>query len=190
MGTILVQLHDDENNIDICPVTPAKAIKNKKGESLEEVEAKAQENKIECVEFDGEELVPIQKKIYIPGYTFVKEAVPEQGMHATYRLYKGNNPVGVPLNIEKDVFVKNGSCKVCQEKDVPEEGYNIGDWYLDILLTNNQHVYIKINVMAKQYTAGAGIIINNNNEISIDDTVVVTHDQLNLINFITYRNID
>ena len=185
---VLAQLHDDENNIDIYPATLAKGVTNANGDTLENVEAGAQVNIIECVEFDGTELVPVNKKITIPGYTFVKESVAEEGMAATYRLYKGNTPVGDALNIGKDMFLQSGSCKICETKDTPQAGFNVGDWYLDLVLANatNDHIYINLKGLIDTYTQGTGIIISNN-EVSIDDTVVVTHAQLEAKNFITYN---
>lgn len=147
------------------------------------------ENVIEIIEYDGEELVPVNKKVSIPGYKIIKENIPASGMAATYSLYKGETSTGNTINIPLDVRLTNVQCKICEKKDTPEEGFNKGNWYLDFTIENAEknHIYVNLkDISTGVYSQGTGIIIENN-QIRIDDTIVVTHDQLNAENFITYE---
>lgn len=110
-------------------------------------------------------------------YSLTKEADPGD-YAAVYHLTKDGVNVGEAINIAKDQMLKSVEVKVCAEKDVPVEGLEVGDKYLDFTFLVEKgeevHRYIAIKDMVKPYTAGEGIIITSDNAIAVDEEVIAT----------------
>ena len=117
------------------------------------------------------------QSISVPEYSLRKETDP--GAYAAiYHLTKDGVDVGEAINIAKDQLLKSVEVKTCTEKDVPIEGLNVGDKYLDFTFIVEggveSHSYIAIKDMVKPYSAGEGIIITSDNAITYDPEVLST----------------
>ena len=115
--------------------------------------------------------------IEVPEYSLRKELEPGD-FAAIYHLTKDGEDIGEAINIAKDQLLKSVEVKVCTEKDVPIEGLEIGDKYLDFTFIVEKgeevHRYIAIKDMVKPYTAGEGIVITSDNVITFDQEVIAS----------------
>lgn len=103
-------------------------------------------------------------------YNLIKQEVADEGYSGTYFLTKDGVQQGDKIQIVKDMFIQSGSVKQCITKDVPVEGYEVGDKYIDMLLANseNQHIYINVKDLITPIeieTTGDGNVITS---LSID----------------------
>jgi hypothetical protein len=182
-----IQLKDMNGN-SVFPKTKGALVTNANGQTLEGVQAGAQVNIIETVKVNGSALTPDSNKavnVVIPAaadYTVVKDDVAATGYAATYHLTKDGTNVGAAINIPKDMVVSSGSVETCTQADVPVEGLEVGDKYIDLVLANasNSHVYIPVTDLIDIYTGGNGINVNNN-VISIDTSVVATQSDVSTL---------
>lgn len=105
--------------------------------------------------------------------------------HLTKTVSGVTENIGAAIQIAKDMVAKSGSVKTCTEKDVPVEGYQVGDKYINLVLANSggKHLYILVTDLIDVYTAGTGIAIKNN-EISINSTTLdrITTVETNITN--------
>lgn len=183
-----IQLKDMNGN-SVFPKTKGALVTNANGQTLEGVQAGAQVNIVETVKVNGTALTPDASKavnVVIPAsadYTVVKDDVAATGYAATYHLTKDGTNVGAAINIPKDMVVSSGSVETCTEADVPVEGLEVGDKYIDLVLANasSSHVYIPVTDLVDIYTGGNGINVNNN-VISIDTSVVATQSNISTLN--------
>ncbi len=89
-------------------------------------------------------------KTDVPKYEIEKKEEGAEGFAAVYRLKCtiGDSVTysDVEINIPKDLVIKSGSLKVVEEKNVPYEGAEVGDPYLDIELNDEEttHIYIAV----------------------------------------------
>lgn len=77
------------------------------------------------------------------------------------------------------MFVQSGSVKTCETADKPVAGYKVGDKYIDLVLANadNTHIYILVEDLVDDYSAGTAISISNRT-ISVNlDTLKQTFAQ-------------
>lgn len=129
--------------------------------------------------------------ISIPEYSLTKESDPGD-YAAIYHLTKDGVSIGEAINIAKDQLLKSVEVKTCTQKDVPVEGLEVGDKYLDFTFIVEKgveaHTYIAIKDMAKPYTAGEGIIITSDNAITFDPEVLSTIEYVdaNISDTMTY----
>ena len=86
----------------------------------------------------------------------------------SYTLTKNGNPLGSTIDIPKDYHLNSGTLEIVTPEDKQPGGkfydftlWLVGDPYLDLVSTNNQHVYILVKGLIDTYTAGQGININN-----------------------------
>ena len=77
------------------------------------------------------------------------------------------------IDIPKDMVVVSGSVGTVTTPDVPYEGAQVGDKYIDLVIANatSDHIYIPANSLVDIYTAEQSasqiqLVIDNNNEIS------------------------
>ena len=84
----------------------------------------------------------------VPEYAMEKMSQATDGYAASYRLKRtlGSNVTypGDVINIPKDLVIQSGSLKTVTEVNVPYEGAQIGDPYIDLVLndTASSHIYI------------------------------------------------
>lgn len=89
-------------------------------------------------------------KTEVPKYEIEKKEEEAEGYAAVYRLKctSGEDVTypGVEINIPKDLVIKSGSLKTVTEPDVPYDGAEVGDPYLDIELNDEEatHIYIPV----------------------------------------------
>lgn len=110
-----------------------------------------------------------------PEYSIKKLEAATTGYAATYKLLKGTAEVGDAINIPKDYIVKSAQLKVCDKVNIPEDGYAIGDKYIDFTIntkdgeagtTNETHIYLNVKDLVDVYNAGTGIEVSKDNKIS------------------------
>lgn len=106
----------------------------------------------------------------LPVYTITKQSTAESGYAATYQLFKDNVAVGDKINIPKDMVVTNAELKTVTTPDVPYEGAQVGDKYIDITIANaaQSHIYLPVNDLVDTYTGGTHITIDGSNAINHD----------------------
>lgn len=171
-----IQIKDLSGNL-LYPKTKASIVINNANKNLGGVEENAQVNKIETVKVNGTALTITNKAVNIPisypEYTVVKQTNANTGFSSTYYLTKNGTQVGSPINIPKDMVVQSGSVKTVTTKDNPQQGFVIGDKYIDLVLANaeNSHIYILVSDLVDKYTAGTAITITNN-QISVNTTTL------------------
>ena len=93
---------------------------------------------------------------------------------AVYQLTKDGSPVGVAINIPKDMVIQSGDVKTVDTPDVPYSGAQVGDKYIDLVIANksDSHLYIPVNDLVDEYTSG-------NSYITIDGyTITLEYDAL------------
>lgn len=93
----------------------------------------------------------------------------------SYTIAQGGTTVGT-VNIPKDFLVKSAEIKTVTTANVPYQGAQVGDKYIDFVINTktddpsvvtDDHIYLPINDLAHVYTEGNGINISNADEISI-----------------------
>lgn len=105
--------------------------------------------------------------IEIPEYEIVKLASAEGNAAVSYQLQKGGAKVGATINIPKDMVVSSGTVKTVTTNGEPYEEAVVGDVYIELILNNNQALYIPANKLIDEYTAGNYITVNDR-VISLD----------------------
>lgn len=93
----------------------------------------------------------------------------------SYTIAQGGTTVGT-INIPKDFLVKSAEIKTVTTANVPYQGAQVGDKYIDFVINTktdvtsvvtDDHIYLPINDLAHVYREGNGINISNADEISI-----------------------
>ena len=79
----------------------------------------------------------------------------------------------IDIDIPKDMFVESGTVETVTTADVPYEGAEVGDKYIDLILANatSDHIYIPVGDLVDIYTTEQNatqiqLYIDGNNEIS------------------------
>lgn len=104
----------------------------------------------------------------VPEYSIEKQETAEDGFISTYRLKKTvdgeSTYVGDSINIFKDLMISKGSMEIASANGVPYESAVVGDPYIDLVLNDadESHIYIPVKGLIDTYTAGDGIVIENN----------------------------
>lgn len=127
----------------------------------------------------------------VPVYSIVKDPVPDT-YFAVYHLTKQVRDgeiinVGDPITINKDYLVNSADLAVVTTADVPYEGAQIGDKYIDFVINTKEnpsgstqsHIYLPVNDLVDVYTAGNGIKIVNS-QINISNEVLDEISQLRI----------
>ena len=157
--------------------TLAELVKNAQGETLENVEAGAQVNKLEGVKVNGvAQQIGEDKVVNITiatasEYTIVKQEVAEEGYASTYYLTKDGIQAGEKINIAKDMVLDKVELKTCEEAGTPVVGYKEGDKYIEFTFLNKEasKLYLLVTDLVDVYTAGNGITVAEG-KISINTT--------------------
>lgn len=120
----------------------------------------------------------LQKKadgLYVKDRTVdvVKKATANAGYIASYQVTVDGTVVGADINIPKDYLVKSADIKVVAAADDPYAGAVVGDKYIDFVVNtvggdgNESHIYLSVQDLVDEYTAGDGIEISATNVIAI-----------------------
>lgn len=120
----------------------------------------------------------LQKKadgLYVKDRTVdvVKKATANAGYIASYQVTVDGTVVGADINIPKDYLVKSADIKVVAAADDPYAGAVVGDKYIDFVVNtvggdgNESHIYLSVQDLVDEYTAGDGIEISATNIIAI-----------------------
>ena len=120
----------------------------------------------------------LQKKadgLYVKDRTVdvVKKATANAGYIASYQVTVDGTVVGADINIPKDYLVKSADIKVVAAADDPYTGAAAGDKYIDFVVNtvggddNESHIYLSVQDLVDEYTAGDGIEISATNVIAI-----------------------
>lgn len=113
------------------------------------------------------------EKTDVAEYSIQKKATATNGYAASYQLMKGDSPVGDTINIPKDYLVRSAVLKVAAAANSPEEGYAVGDKYIDFTINTSDkdgtesHIYLKVSDLVDTYTSGSGISISSQNVVSV-----------------------
>ena len=113
--------------------------------------------------------------LYVKDHTFdvVKKDTANDGYIATYQVKVDGTAVGADINIPKDYLVKSADIKVVAAADDPYAGAVVGDKYIDFVVNtvggdgNESHIYLSVQDLVDEYTAGDGIEISATNVIAI-----------------------
>ena len=87
------------------------------------------------------------------------------GMAASYQLQdKTGNPMGVTIDIPKDMVISAAEVKKVGQADQPYSGAVVGDMYIDFTIANatSDHIYLPAKTLFDAYVQGNGIEINGN----------------------------
>lgn len=110
-------------------------------------------------------------------YAIEKQETPNAGCAATYKLKKTldgtTTYVGDDINLMENVMLQGGTVGTVTTADVPYDGAQVGDIYIDLTLNDdaNTHIYIPANDMISEYVAGNGISISGHTvSLAIDDS--------------------
>ena len=108
--------------------------------------------------------------------TVEKQTTAESGSFATYIVKQGGNQVGSKINIPKDYLVKSCSVKTCTTANVPVQGYEVGDKYIDWVINtrdgsaSNEHLYLLVNEIVDPYKPdNSTITLSSGNVFSVKD---------------------
>lgn len=128
----------------------------------------SQEDHIEHITVNGVEVVLDENNtvdIVVPEYQ-IKKAEDSGEYAAVYQLMKGEQSVGVPINIPKDLVVQSGSVVTLTDGQV--EGKAAGT-YIELVLANkeSEKLYIPVDSLIEYVTSGS----------SDTDVVVINIDQ-------------
>ena len=111
-------------------------------------------------------------KDYVNAIEVVSTNSSNENAIAAYALVNADGIIlGDIINIPKNFLVKDVALRVCEENDVPEIGFKIGDKYIDFMINiadsnpdsdSTKHVYLNVQDLVVAYTAGDLISIENN----------------------------
>lgn len=107
-----------------------------------------------------------------PEYTIKKEASATEGYFATYTLTKDGVDTGAKIDIPKDYLVKSALIKESLGEEDPS-GLPAGTKYIDFIINAKEgegqesHIYLNVNELVDAITAGNGIEISSENQISV-----------------------
>lgn len=113
----------------------------------------------------------------VPEYFMEKQAIPEDGFAATYKLKKTVNGaatyVGDSVNIPKDKVLQSAIMKTVETVDVPYQGAKVGDKYIDMAFNDESqsHIYIPLGDIGNNVSTEIKINAASANGLSyVDNT--------------------
>ena len=98
-------------------------------------------------------------------FAIAKLGSANKGMAASYQLQdKTGNPMGVTIDIPKDMVISAAEVKKVEQVDQPYSGAVVGDMYIDFTIANatSDHIYLPAKTLFDAYVQGNGIQINGN----------------------------
>ena len=109
-------------------------------------------------------------------FAIEKQATPEDGFSATYKLKRTaegtGTYVGDAINIPKDAVLSGGTYEIVETADTPYAGAVVGDPYVDLVVANAEesHIYIPLKGLVDTVKAGDGISVTNNTvSVKVDE---------------------
>lgn len=119
-------------------------------------------------------------KSWVSGGLDVQEQqTAESGFAKTYVVKFNNTQVGSKINIPKDYLVKSATVETCTTANVPVQGYNVGDKYLDFIVNTKdssataEHIYILVTDLVDAYSADNSTLeLSSGNVFSIKNNGV------------------
>ena len=105
--------------------------------------------------------------------TVEKQATAETGYAHTYVIKQGGTALSPKINIPKDFLVKSGEVKTCTTANVPVQGYQVGDKYLDFVVNvkegsaTDEHIYILVKDLVDVYTADNSTLQLSSGQFSV-----------------------
>ncbi|WP_407454421.1 pyocin knob domain-containing protein [Methanobrevibacter sp.] len=135
--------------------------------------------------------MPIKKSVnfrtfiqQLAGVTLEKQASADTGYAATYVLKQGGSAISTKINIPKDHLVKSLSLKTCNAANQPEQGFNVGDKYIDVIINTiendetNQHLYLNVKDLCDDIIVDSSMSDSSTNAVQnkivkqyIDDSI-------------------
>lgn len=126
---------------------------------------------------------------------FLMDETPASSDYAkVYNLYQTKDGITEKtgtINIPKDLVVKSGSIGTVITQNVPYQGAEVGDLYIDLVIQNQtEHIYIPVNALVDVYTGSVGTEVNinvvngvisatvNNNSITFNKLSTTVQDSL------------
>ena len=168
---------DDADYTEVTRITTADTTYTATDKSVTvDADAKTIGVNVSADEDNALELVEDGLKVVIPDTAVidvVKKATANDGYIATYQVTVDGTAVGADINIPKDYLVKSADIKVVTTADDPYTGAAVGDKYIDFIVNtvdgtdNESHIYLSVQDLVDEYTAGDGIDISDTNVISI-----------------------
>ena len=98
-------------------------------------------------------------------FAIAKLGSANEGMAASYQLQdKTGQPMGVTIDIPKDMVISAAEVKKVEQADQPYSGAVVGDMYIDFTIANatSDHIYLPAKTLFDAYVQGNGIQINGN----------------------------
>lgn len=121
--------------------------------------------------------------------TVEKLSTATSGYASSYIVKQNGVQVGDTIDIPKDFLVKSATLEVVDTPDVPYQGAQVGDKYIDFVINakdaseTEEHIYLPVNDLVDTYTGGTTdyitVSIDGNNEITADFNNGVIVDELN-----------
>lgn len=168
---------DDADYTEVTRITTADTTYTAADKSVTvDADAKTIGVNVSSDEDNALELVEDGLKVVIPDAAVidvVKKATANDGYVATYQVTVDGTAVGADINIPKDYLVKSADIKVVTTADDPYTGAAVGDKYINFVVNtvdgtdNESHIYLSVQDLVDEYTAGDGIDISDTNVISI-----------------------
>ena len=113
--------------------------------------------------------------------TVEKQQTAETGYFATYVVKQNNAQVGDKINIPKDYLVKSATVETVTVEDVPYEGAEVGDKYIDFTVNvyegtgTESHIYIPVDDLMAAVSGGTTTVANEYElQVSVSDHNVIT----------------
>lgn len=128
---------------------------------------------IDGVKVNGTALTPDANKDVDILITVEKLTTATTGYAASYQVKANGTAVGSTIDIPKDFVVKAATLGTVTTADVPYQGAQVGDKYIDLTINTTDasetatHIYLPVNDLVDVYTAGNGINVSNTNAISV-----------------------
>lgn len=112
--------------------------------------------------------------------TVEKQQTAETGYFATYVVKQNNVAVGEKINIPKDYLVKSATVETVITPDVPYQGAEVGDKYIDFTVNvyegqgTESHIYIPVDDLMTAISGGTTTVANEYElQVTVDEHNVI-----------------
>jgi hypothetical protein len=131
---------------------------------------------IKSVKVNGTALTPTDGAVDVL-VAVEKKATANTGYAASYTIKANGVALTPDIDIPKDFLVKSATLETVTTADVPYQGAQVGDKYIDFVINAKdasetaEHIYLPVNDLVDVYTAGNGLTESNNEfSVAIDST--------------------